>query len=123
MGQEAISFLLFWEFFGIPSWLGVRTIFQTANWLLSGEKKCIAYSLFCIFIIIIVIIITIISISIYYVVSLNCLYLIPQISPFVHFSSPSFWGGKGGVSKWLSGAELSAAGLNYDIDKACFCEQ
>jgi len=29
-----------------------------------------------------------------FVVLLNCLYLKPWVSPFVHFSSPSRWGGR-----------------------------
>jgi len=61
----------------------------------SSEKNCIVYSLFCIFIVIIVIIAiisgSIISISIYFVVVLNCLYLNPRVLPFVYFSSISCW--------------------------------
>jgi len=60
--------------------------------VIGDEKNYIVYSLFCIFIIfiitIIIIIIIIISISISFVVLLNCLYLNPRVSPFVHFSSP-----------------------------------
>jgi len=67
----------------------------------------------------IIIIITIIIISsntgIYFVVLLNCLYLSPQISTFVHLSSLSHWGGKGGESEWLSSAYLPAARQRYDI--------
>jgi len=78
------------------------------NWSSEGEKNCIVCSLFCIFIIIVVIIITIISssssISIYCVAILNCLYLNSRVSPFVHFSSPSHWRGRGGVSERLSSA-------------------
>jgi len=64
------------------------------------------HSLFCIviIIIIIIIIITIISIIIYFVVLLNCLYLNPRVSPFAHFSSPFFWGRRGGASEQLSSA-------------------
>ena len=66
----------------------------TANWSSSGEKNCSVYRLFCIFIIIVVIIIVISSsnISISFVALLNCLYLNPQVLPFVHFSSPSLCG-------------------------------
>ena len=59
----------------------------------------------CIFIIIIrIIIIIIMSISIYFVAMLNCLYLNPQVLPFVHFSFPSRWRGGEGVSEWLPSA-------------------
>ena len=58
-----------------------------------------------------------INISISFIVLLNCLYVNPRLSTFVHFSPPSLWGGKGGVSEWLSVAELPAPGLNYDSDK------
>jgi len=81
----------------------------TANWSLGGEK--IIYCLFCIF----VIIISSSSIIISFV--LNSLYLNPGVSPFVHLSSPSWWGGRGGVSEQLSGAELPAAGLNHDREE------
>jgi len=81
--------------FRICSWLGVWTFFRAANRSLSGEKNCVVYSLFCIFVIIIVIIITIISsVSIYFSVVLNCVYLNPWVFPFLHFSSLSCWGGK-----------------------------
>jgi len=65
-------------------------------------------------IIIIIIISSVISSNISFVVLLNCLYLNPQVSPFVHFSSPSHWGGRRGVNERLSSAQLPAAGLNYD---------
>ena len=63
------------------------------------------YVLFCTFFSIIVTIITIISVitSISFVL-LNCVYLNPCVSPFIHFSSPSHWRGRGGVSERLSGA-------------------
>ena len=61
--------------------------------LSDGEKNCIVYSLFCIFSIIFVIIITI-SINISFVALLNCFYLNPRVSPFVHFPS-LLWGVEG----------------------------
>jgi len=62
-----------------------------ANWSLGGEKNCIVYSLLCIFISIIVIISSRSFISsIPFVALLNCFYLNPGDSPFVHFSS--HWG-------------------------------
>jgi len=66
-----------------------------ANQSSGGEK--IAYSLFCIFTIIIIS-------NISFIVLLNCLYLNPQVSLFVHFSSPPCWGGRGGASEQLSNA-------------------
>ena len=48
-------------------------------------ENCIVYSLFCIVIIIIISC----SISVFFVVLLNYLYLNPWVSPFVHFSSSS----------------------------------
>jgi len=89
-----------------------------ANWLSGGEKNSIVHSLFCIFIVVILIIIIIIisssssNISIYFVVFLNCLYLKPQVLPFVHFSSQSCWGRSGRVSAWLL-----ATGLNHDSNR------
>ena len=86
------EFEYFWEFrefcdfwhFVITAW-GL-----SATWLSGGEKNCIVYSLCCILIMIIIIIIftssVIISVSIYFVVILNCLYLSPWVLPFVHFS-------------------------------------
>ena len=81
------------------------------DWLWIGHrvvKKVCCIQLFCIFIImniIIVISITIISsISISFAVLLNCLYLNPWVLPIVHFSFPSRWGGRGGVSEQLSSA-------------------
>jgi len=44
------------------------------------------------------------SISISFVAFLNCLYLNPGVLPFGHFSSPSHWEGRGGVSNWLLSA-------------------
>jgi len=58
------------------------------------RKYCIVYCLFCIFIII-----TSSSSNIAYVALLNCLYLNPRVSSFVHFSSPPLWGGRGDVSE------------------------
>ena len=75
-------------------------------------EDCIVYSLFCIFIIIIISII--ISISIYFVVLINCLHLNPWVLPFVHFSSLSHWRGRREVSERLPSAELPAAGLNHN---------
>jgi len=89
---------------------------MAANWLLGGEKNYIVYNLFCIFMIIIIIVISSSICSSISFVLLNCLYLNPRVSHFVLFSSPSCWGGRGGVSEWLSGAELTAAGLNSDTD-------
>ena len=77
------------------------------------EKNSIVYSLFCIFIIIVIITTTISiisSINISFVAIISCLYLNPWVSPFVHFSSPSCWGGREGVSKQLTSAQLPAAG-------------
>jgi len=48
--------------------------------------------------------ITIIGVSISFVALLNCLCLNPQVSPFVHFTSPSHWGRLGGVTEQLSNA-------------------
>jgi len=59
-------------------------------------------------------IIIVVVVFISFIVLLNCLYLKPQVLPFVHFSSPSHWGGRGGVSEQLSSAWLPAAGLNHD---------
>jgi len=70
------------------------------NQLLHGEKNCIVYSLFCILITAIIIIIVI---SITFIVLLNCLYLSPRVSPFVHVFSPPRWQGRGGLSERLSG--------------------
>ena len=102
-----------WPFSWIPWYLwtsgGVRDLCSglAVNQSLGGEKNCILYSMFCVFIIIIIIIS---SSSIYFFVSLNCLYLNPQVSLLVHFSSPFWWGGKAGVgsnclvlSCWLPG--------------------
>jgi len=73
----------------MPLWAWSLHFFRA----LGGEKDCTVYSSFCIFIIIIVIITTIIStiISISFIVLLNCLYLSPRVSPFVHFSCLSCW--------------------------------
>jgi len=73
-------------------------IFQAVIQSLGGEKNCILYSLLCI----IIIIITIVSIS--FVTLLNCHYLNPRLFPFIHFSSATCWGGKGGVSEQLFSA-------------------
>jgi len=80
-----------------------------ADQSLGDEKKCTAYSLFCIFIVsIIIVIIRLVnvssSISISFVAIINCLYLNPGVSSFVHFSSSSYRGGRGGVRAWLFGA-------------------
>jgi len=48
-----------------------------------------------------------ISISIYFVVLLNCLYLNLRVFPFIHFSC---WGGTGGVSERLSGPSCRLPG-------------
>jgi len=65
----------------------------TVNQSLGGEKI-----VFCIVCLVGMVVIGIIRISF---VVLNCLYLNPQASPFVHFSSPSCggWQGEG----WASG--------------------
>jgi len=76
-------------------------------------ENCIVYSLFCVFIMFIIINSIISSISISFVVLLNCLHLNPWVFPFAHFSSPSH-GGEGGWER-LSGAQLLAADLNQDI--------
>jgi len=56
-----------------------------------GENNCIEYRFFCI-----IIIITTISssISMYFAVLLNCLYLNPRVSPFCPFSPPHPAGGE-----------------------------
>jgi len=74
-------------------------------------EKCIVYTFFCIFIIITLVSnnrdISIIS-SISFVVLLNCLYLNPWVSHFVHFSSPSRWEeGEG----WASGCLVRSCWL------------
>ena len=79
----------------------------------SVVRRCenyVVYSLFCTFIIIIIIS----SSSISFVVLLGCLCLNPEVSPFIHFFSPSLCGEKGGVSERLSSAWLPAAELNHD---------
>jgi len=86
---------------------------------LGGEKNFIVHSLFYIFIIIIIIIINITifsssSSSISFIAFLYCLYLNPWFLPFAHFSSPFHWGRRGGVSEWLSSAQLPAARLNHN---------
>jgi len=121
-GQEAISFSVFQEFklfqeFGLfqefceiyENSEGSMISAQSLNVdQLSGGEKKIVYILFCIFIIIVVItivsIISSISVSISFVALLNCPFLKPGVFPFVHFSSPSCCGGRGGVSERLSGA-------------------
>ena len=85
---------------------------------MGGKENYIVYNLVCIFIIIIIIIISSSNISISFVALLNCLYLNPHILPFVRFPSLSCWGGRGGVSKWLSSAELPADRLNHNSDMA-----
>ena len=74
-------------------WLLLGDWLQIGHW---GVRKNV-YSLFCVFIIIIFS-----SGSISFVALLNCLYLNPQVSPFVHFSSPSCWRGRRRVSERLS---------------------
>ena len=98
---------------GFPDFLAWSSnISQAVNCSSGGEKNWIVHSVFCIFIIILII--NSIIISDCFVVSLNCLSLNTRVSPFVHFSSPSRCGGRGGGSEWLSGADLPAAKLNYD---------
>ena len=73
-----------------------------------GEKNCIVCRLFCIFFIIIIITIIVIILI---VVLLNCLYVNPQVSLFVH-SPPDPTGGR---SEWAAAwSLLPAAGLNHD---------
>jgi len=79
-----------------------------ANQLSGGEKKCIVNSLVCIFFIISSSSSS--SSNTSFVVLLNCLYLNPQVLPFVHFSCPSLGGGRGGVSEWLSGPSCRLPG-------------
>jgi len=75
------------------------------------RENCIVYSLVCIFIIIIIITtITISSISIYFVIILNCLYLSPRVSLSALFPSPPCWAGRGGVSERLSGPSCRMSG-------------
>ena len=83
-------------------------------WLQIGHRVVskILCSLVCTFIIIVAIII-ITSISISFVVLINCLYLSQRVSPSVCFSFPSHWGGRRGMGERLSGAWLPAAGLNH----------
>jgi len=79
-GQKVIGFSVFLEVLNPLLAGSLNLFFQAENWLSSGEINCILYSLFCIFTIIIVIIVLvsssiISSISIYFVVLLNCPYL------------------------------------------------
>jgi len=81
------------------------------------------YIVFCILIIIIIVVVVVVvvvtvSISVFFVVLLHCLYLNPQVSPFVHFSSPSCCGGKRGVSERLFSVWLLATGLNHNTQDA-----
>jgi len=117
-GQEASGFLIFQEFQilsspGVLTFSGNSGFWSSviaarglaANHSSGGEKNPIVYSLFCVFIIIVINISSIItSISISFVVVLNCLYLNLRVFLFARFSSPSRWGGRGGVSERLSGA-------------------
>jgi len=100
-GRNLLTFLFFHEFeLSLGQQFGL--IFQAADWSFSSEKNCILYSLFCIFFNIIVITSIISSIS--FVSLLNSFYLNPQVLPVAHFSSPSCWGGRRGVSEWLPSA-------------------
>jgi len=85
------EFELLWEVREIHSfWVSTIAAQELAvNQLSGGGKNYIVYSLLAIFI-------NSSSISIYFVVLLNCLYLNPEVSPFVHFSSPSHCGGRRG---------------------------
>jgi len=69
-----------WDFQG--SVIAARGL--AVNWFLGGDKNCNVYSLFCIFHYY-----HYFSISMYFIVLLNCLYLNSQVSPFVRLSSPS----------------------------------
>ena len=77
-------------------------------------ENCIVYSLFCIFIIIIITVDTSSSGSIYFVVLLNYLYLNPRVFPFIHFSSPSCWGGKGRGEQAAVWCIVVSHWVNYD---------
>jgi len=76
----SVSSVFFWEFceihkiheFQVPQQLHGDWL---CNWLLGSEKKCIVCTL--VYILIIIIIIIIASISISFVVLLNCLYFDP----------------------------------------------
>ena len=91
-----------WAFSGHSGFQGsaIADRWLAENQSSGGEKNCIVYNLFFMFILIIVIISSTSIISIYFVVSLNCLHLNPQIFPFVHFSVSSRWGEEEG---WASG--------------------
>ena len=103
--------LFFWEEFCEilkNSWLWRSVIAAwglAADQSLGDAKNCIVYGLFCIFIIIIIIIIN--SSSITTSISISCVALLnwpfnPWVSSFMHFSSPSRWGGRRGGSERLS---------------------
>ena len=135
LGIQILFWLGVWTFLGVWSFLQIlRNSWKpwfpgsaiaarglAANGSLGGEKNCIIYRLVCIFsiiIIIITIISTISSISISFVALLNCLYISPRVIPFVHFPSPSRWGGmgrKGRGRRVAVGSELLVAELNHDI--------
>jgi len=105
---ERVSYWLsyVWEFQSCPGWE-----FKIFRLLASHQvMRKIVYSFFCTFIIIIIIISSIIISNISFVVILNCLYLNPQVSPFVHFSSPSHWGEREGVRGQLSGPSCRLPG-------------
>ena len=70
------------------------------------QENYIVYRVFCTFIIIIIISSS--SINISFVFLLYCLYLNTRVSPFLHFSSPSCSGGRGGVSELALSCRLPA---------------
>ena len=81
---------------------------------MGGEKNCIAYCLFCILIITIIIVIISSSISstisICFVVLLNCVYLNPWVSPLsISPPHPAVGEGRGeqvAIGSWLLAPEL-----------------
>ena len=109
-----LFFLRVWTFLGVQSFFGSFAKFSKRA--TSGfHDHCLGtvYELFirwwkiCMCIVYLCIFITIsISMSISFLVFLNCLCLNSRVPPFVHISSPSVWGGRGGVSEWLSSARL-----------------
>jgi len=107
----------FWEFVFFRSFvkftkftsLGFQDLSLGTNCesFIRWRENSIVYCLFYIFII--TISSSSISISIYFVVCLNCLYLNPRVLPFVHFSYPSRCGRKG--EGWASGCLVLSCGL------------
>jgi len=90
----------FMKFAKVP---GVRDLYSGTgcDLVIGWWENCILYCCFCIYIVIINSSIT--SITVSFLVLLNCPYLSPGVLLFVRFSSLC-WDGRGGVSERLSGA-------------------